>query len=101
MNVLDSKSFKFTDNELTTSSSKKLVNIAPAELTNRFVAALPEIAGVISNELSGKISDLREQLSSLNMYAHHNSAVIPDAFRGPSVVVADEGVNSHSSKFEF
>ena len=102
MQVLDSKSFKFVDNELTKANEKKLINIAPAELDNRFVAALPEIAGIIGGDISGRISDLHDQLSSLNAYTHHNNTVIPDAFRGKSVVIGStEEPSKKTTKFEF
>ena len=104
MNVLDSKSFKFVNNELSPSCKKKLVNIAPAELTNRFVAALPSIAREIANDLSTRIGELQQQLASLQAYASHNNSIIPSAFRGESVMISDSQIltkTSNSKQFEF
>ena len=53
--MLMSESIKFVNNVLNGVSKKKIINIAPAELENRFMAAKREIAGVIYGGLCGTI----------------------------------------------
>lgn len=105
MNELNKKTFKFVNNIIQPALKKKLINIAPAELENRFMAALPQIASIIKSSYEDKINVLTHQVQDLNHYVSHNNIVIPNQFVGERVMIADDSVMNESVKekknFEF
>ena len=87
MNLLISKMLTFENNEVPKSIAKKLVNISPDELANRFNEARNEICSVIMNEYNTKRDDLEEKIKELRIYTGSNGDVIPDKFKGESLVI--------------
>ena len=100
-NLIASHTEKFIDGEVQRAKNKELVNIAPAELNNRFAAAKQCIANRIMSEYLVKLNDIQEKINSLNAYVHVNADdVIPNEFvNEPSVGVGDG--KSKNKHFEF
>ena len=90
MNLLISKILPFENNEVPKSIAKKLVNISPDELTNRFNEARQEICSVIMKEYSSKMEELSEKINDLKIYIGHSGDITPDKFKGESVVTEDK-----------
>ena len=87
MNLLISKMLTFENNVVPKSIGKKLVNISPDELNNKFNEARPEICSVIMKEYTSRHEELSEKIKELNIYTGHNGDVIPDKFKGQSLVI--------------
>lgn len=87
MNVLISKGISFENNVLTKMSKKALVNIAPAELENKFNAALGEISNVIMNEYQEKLDDVQTHIDCLNHYLGREG-ITPSEFKGERIQIA-------------
>lgn len=89
LNGLLTKSISFENNELSTTCKNKLVNISSNELENKFVAALPEIIQLISEEYNEIINEHNEKLASLMSYAKSanvdNKRLIPGKFINKSI----------------
>ena len=106
-NLVASHTEKFIDGSIarggTTSRNKNkaLVNIAPAELNNRFAAAKQYIANRIMSEYLVKLNDIQEKIDSLNAYVHCDG-VIPNEFvNEPAIGNADGNKVSKNKQFEF
>ena len=84
LNLLHSANLKFVNNILAKVCEKKLVNIAPAELNNKFMLARPEIIKVIADELKSRLSEINTKLCALNNYAgkSNDNISISDEFKG-------------------
>ena len=68
LKLLESSNLKFVNNVLARSYEKKLINIAPAELNNKFMRARREIVQKIRSELLEKEAEIKNKLQSLNAY---------------------------------
>ena len=90
MNKLYSTGITFENNVLNKSQAKKLVNIAPKELENKFATAKNEICNVILRELLDKRNDLNEKIDDITKYKGVHG-VIPTEFKGESITIT-EGV---------
>ena len=78
-NLLATHSEKFVDGAIQRNKKNKLINIAPAELNNRFAAAKQAIANGIMAEYLQKLNDINEKIDSLNAYVNV-SGIIPTEF---------------------
>ena len=97
-NLICYQNERFVDGEIYRPKTRKLVNISPQELNNRFGKAKGQICRNIENELMGKVKSLNEDLSSLKQYCGNESSIIPNEFiNEPKVTQEEEG----KSKFEF
>ena len=85
--LLKSVSVKFVNNELCTPSMKKLVNIAPAELTNRFMTAKREIIERIMEEYDYKRNEIVEKMKDLMNYSDDDSVGCNSEFKGERIEV--------------
>ena len=93
MKLLCSKLLTSENNELPKSISKKLVNISPDELVNKFMAAKGEICNSIMNEYKNKRQEYGDKLSNLNAYINssgNKNDVTPQEFKGESITIVDE-----------
>ena len=95
MNKLFNTTISFENNVLPKSISKKLVNIAPKELENRFNAAKKEIISSIMNELCEKLSDINSKINALRKY-YGDNGIIPTEFKGESINIHE---NTNTIKF--
>ena len=91
MNKLYSSAISFENNLLPKTQAKKLVNIAPKELENKFASAKNEICNVILRELIDKRNDLNEKIDDITKYKGVDG-VIPTEFKGESITIT-EGVD--------
>ena len=97
-NLLASHSEKFVDGEIKRTKKNPLINIAPAELNNKFGAAKQQIANRIMNEYVIKLNEIQEKIDNLQSYVHCDG-VIPDQFvNEPAIANVDKDSNKH---FEF
>ena len=100
MNKLYSSAISFENNLLPKTQAKKLVNIAPKELENKFATAKNEICNVILHELIDKRNDLNEKIDDITKYKGGNS-IIPTEFKGESVTVTESSVTPVKPKQKF
>ena len=84
MNKLYGATISFENNLLNKSQAKKLVNIAPKELENKFASAKNEICNVILRELLDKRKELNEKIDDITKY-NGTDGVIPSEFKGESI----------------
>jgi len=100
MNLLTSANVKFINNELSKQCEKKLVNIAPKELSNKFMAARPAIIASILAEYTDKLADVKSKIHDLNTYAgkENDSPAINDQFKGELVQVATDNAQPSAKK---
>jgi len=91
MKLLKSGSVKFVNNEIPKSQEKKLVNIAPAELNNKFMAVRPLIIKSIMSEYAENAGEIKDKIASLKLYAgkDNDSVVVDDQFKGKLVQPAN------------
>ena len=68
MNKLYGATISFENNLLNKSQAKKLVNIAPKELENKFASAKNEICNVILRELLDKRKELNEKIDGISYF---------------------------------
>ena len=94
LNVLVSKSISFENNLLNKTSKKSLINIAPAELENRFNSALPEIAKVIMNDYIDDLEQAQTKIELLSRYIGPDVDLTPSEFKGERTQVIDINVET-------
>lgn len=106
-NLICYQNERFVDGEIYRPKTRKLVNISPQELNNRFGKAKGQICRNIENELMGKVKSLNEDLSSLKQYCGNESSIIPNEFiNEPKVTKPQSGKGKaqeeeSKTKFEF
>ena len=88
MNKLYSANISFENNILPKTQAKKLVNIAPKELENKFATAKNEICNVILRELLDKRNELNEKIDDITKYKGVDG-VIPAEFKGESITITE------------
>ena len=93
--LLKTCTLKFLNNVIAPSYAKKLININPGELNNKFMAAKNDIINIIKaeyeekrNELDEKINELDEKINQLNEFGKGQFG-IEDQFRGELVKVKE------------
>lgn len=80
----------FENNALNKSCAKKLVNIAPAELENKFNVARREICNEILRDLIEKNNEINTKISALHKYIGSDSdEIISSEFKGELINVVD------------
>lgn len=89
MNVLKTAIVTFENNVLTKANAKKLINIAPAELENKFNVAKKEICSELMDELVRKCNDINDKISDLKKYIGVDG-IIPTEFKGEAINPTDE-----------
>lgn len=102
MNMLHKASIKFVNNKLPKKTRESLVNIAPDELENRFVAAKRDIANEIYEDYNTKRQMLDIKIEALMHYENINATpnvnVIPNQFEAEMIQLAP---TNDSSKQHF
>lgn len=92
MNMLQKASIKFVNNKLPKKTRESLVNIAPDELENRFVAAKRDIANEIYDDYITKRELLDAKINALmyyeNITATPNANIIPNQFEAEMIQLA-------------
>ena len=99
MNVLLTTNITFENNVLNKTFAKKLVNIAPKELENRFNAAKKQIVSLIMNEYCDHLNEIETKINDLKLY-YGDEGIIPSEFKGEQVTVADEDEVKGKNKFD-
>ena len=90
---------KFVDGKIWRPKTKKLVNISPDELNNKFGIAKPAICARIQKENADKMKELNELLTDLKTYCT-NITVIPEEFINEPKLTPTEPV-AQKKVFEF
>ena len=91
----------FEDGHIKRPKKNKLVNIAPAELDNKFAAAKASICQQIHDELTNKLNDITDKLNNLNRYCSQGGTVIPSQFIAEPMLTNEEPPTPQKKKFEF
>ena len=110
VNLIKSVNIKFVNNILAKVCEKKLINIAPSELNNKFMAAKGEIIRAIHDELAIKYNKIKSKINELNDYrgkpndsstkgAGINAIAINDEFKGEQIDVVD-AINKANRSFD-
>ena len=100
MNKLYSSSISFENNLLPKTQAKKLVNISPKELENKFMCAKNEICDVILSELLEKRNELNEKINDVSPYKGVKG-VIPSEFKGQNIHVTESVEPSTKPKVHY
>lgn len=88
----------FVNDNLSKSSEKNCLTIAPGETTNKFRLAKSEIISMLLNAKQEKIDILKEEQALLRKYLGTNNAIIPNEMR-PTVHMSS-AVPPPKNKFE-
>ena len=111
MNQLLTKTISFENNLLSKPCKKLLVNIAPAELENKFNSALKDIYTIIMKSYTAELNMLNIKIRNLNLYLNSDNElsregiepIIPFEFKGESIKMSDIKPNelNHKQKQQF
>ena len=82
--LLKTCTLKFLNNVIAPSYAKKLININPGELNNKFMSAKEDIIKVIHAEYEEKMNEIVEKMNQLKQYGVKQFG-IEDKFRGELV----------------
>ena len=91
----------FVDGQIDRPKTKKLINISPAELNNKFASAKSQICSVINSTYNEKLKDLKESMNELNEYCGSEISVIPDEFINEAKITKEPKPEKQKTKFEF
>ena len=92
MNTLLTRTITFDNNLLNSTCKNKLINIAPAELENRFNAALHDISTIIMKSYIEQVDNLDIKIKSLNTYIGTDNSITPFEFKGEHIQISDQPV---------
>ena len=100
LKLLLSSNIKFVNNELAKVSEKKLINISPAELNNRFMIARTEIVNKILDELILKRGEIDDKIILINSYLgkSNDNIAISDIFKGELMQISENTSKLDSKK---
>ena len=91
--LLKTCTLKFLNNVLAPSYAKKLININPGELNNKFMSAKEDIIKVIHAEYEEKMHELVEKMNQLNQFSKSQFS-IEDKFRGELIKPIEQEVKN-------
>ena len=91
--LLKTCTLKFLNNVIAPSYAKKLININPGELNNKFMAAKEDIIKVIHAEYEEKMHELVEKMNQLNQFSKSQFS-IEDKFRGELIKPLEQEVKN-------
>ena len=91
--LLKTCALKFVNNVLAPSYAKKLININPGELNNKFMSAKEDIIKVIHAEYEEKMHELVEKMNQLNQFSKSQFS-IEDKFRGELIKPIEQEVKN-------
>ena len=97
MNQLHSAIVTFENNIITKANAKKLINISPKELENKFMIARKDIVSIIMNEYCDKLADINSEIDSLKNYVG-NDGIISHEFKGESIQIVDVDVKDKNKQ---
>ncbi len=84
-NTLLTNTLSFENNVLNKTTAKKMVNVAPKELENRFNVAKKSIVSLIMDEYMERLSDAQTKINDLKSYYGADDGIIPHEFKGEQV----------------
>ena len=91
--LLKTCALKFVNNVLAPSYAKKLININPGELNNKFMSAKEDIIKVIHAEYEEKMNEIVEKMNQLKQYGVKQFG-IEDKFRGELIKPVEQEVKN-------
>ena len=91
--LLKTCTLKFLNNVIAPSYAKKLININPGELNNKFMSAKEDIIKVIHAEYEEKMHELVEKMNQLNQFSKSQFS-IEDKFRGELIKPIEQEVKN-------
>lgn len=97
MNQLYSGVVTFENNIITKANAKKLVNISPKELENKYMVAKKDICSKIMNEYCDKVGDLNSKIDNLKSYIG-TDGIILNRFKGELVRVVNVDVKDKNKQ---
>ena len=96
---LNSNSERFVNGKINRPKSKKLINISPDELNNKFGVAKSSICSQIQKTNSEKVKELNEIINDLKQYTGNEISVIPNEFVNELSIAPQEPIKN--KQFEF
>lgn len=91
----------FIDGQIERSKTKKLINISPPELNNKFASAKSQICSVINSTYNERLKDLKDSINELNEYCGSDISVIPEEFINEPKITKEIKPEKQKTKFEF
>ena len=91
--LLKTCTLKFLNNVIAPSYAKKLININPGELNNKFMSAKEDIIKVIHAEYEEKMNEIVEKMNQLKQYGVKQFG-IEDKFRGELIKPVEQEVKN-------
>ena len=95
-NLIAAHSEKFVDGVIKRGKNKKLINISPDELNNRFSTAKSSIISLILHEYNTKLNDLQLKIKDLNKYAGPINNIIPMEFVNEPLIGEQNNNNNNN-----
>ena len=93
------QSERFINGQIQRSKFRKLVNISPDELNNKFGVAKGFICNEINKSLNEKLKDLNEEMTELKTYCGNVNTIIPTEFVNEVKVASTEEENKKNFEF--
>ena len=102
VDLIKSVNIKFVNNILAKVCEKKLVNIAPSELNNKFMIARGEIIKTIYDKLAIKYNKIKSKINDLNDYRGkpNDSIAINYEFKGEQIDIVDAINKDNNRSFD-
>ena len=85
---------RFVDDQIKRPKNKKLINISPDELNNKFNAAKGYICSRIMNSNAAKMDELKELMKELSTYCP-TSTIIPSEFIREPTIASDDSIETN------
>ena len=98
---LNSNSERFVNGKINRPKTKKLINVSPDELNNKFGVAKASICAQIQKQNSDKVKELNDAINELNEYCGSDIGVIPDEFVNEAKITKEPKPEKQKTKFEF
>lgn len=98
-NKLATNTERFINGKISRSKTKKLINISPDELNNKFGVAKPFICAHIQKTNSDKVKELNDVINDLKQYTGNEMSVIPTEFINEPSITPSEPIKN--KQFEF
>ncbi len=97
-NKLASNTEHFVNGQIQRPKSKKLINISPDELNNRFGNAKASICSQIQKNTSDKVKGLNDIINDLKQYCD-NLSIIPNEFVNEPTITPEQPKKNKQFKF--
>ena len=98
-NKLATNTEHFINGKIQRPKAKKLINISPDELNNKFGLAKSDICALIKKQNSDKVNELTQIIDDITGYVGHDVSIIPNEFVNEHTITQQEP--KKNKQFEF